>query len=69
MSTPHPHSMVIERLGGSTKVARLCRIRPQAVSQWRRDGIPQARLDFLRLLRPDAFDAAEAAAEAARDAA
>lgn len=57
MSTEHPHSAYIARLGGPTKVAGLCRIRPQAVSQWRRFGIPPARLDYLMLLRPDVFEA------------
>lgn len=56
----HPHSQVIDRLGGPTAVARLCRISPQAVSQWRRYGIPQAREDYLRLLKPAAFAGAEA---------
>lgn len=55
MQELHPHSQVIDRMGGSTEVARLCRIKPQAVSQWRRYGIPQAREDFLRLVRPGAF--------------
>jgi hypothetical protein len=55
MQPLHPHSEVIDRMGGSTEVARLCRIRPQAVSQWRRYGIPQAREDFLRLVKPGAF--------------
>lgn len=35
-----------------------------AVSQWRRDGIPNARLMFLRLARPDIFKMAESAATA-----
>jgi hypothetical protein len=56
MSTSeHPDSLVVERLGGPSEVGRLCRIRPQAVSQWKRRGIPDARRDFLALLRPDAF--------------
>ena len=52
---PRTSNAVIDRLGGTTAVAHLCRTRPQAVSQWRRYGIPGARLDYLRLLRPDAF--------------
>jgi len=48
-------ALVIDRLGGTVVVARLCRTRSQAVSQWRRIGIPGARLDYLRLLRPDVF--------------
>ena len=52
----HPDSAIVDRLGGPSEVGRLCRIRPQAVSQWRRHGIPPARRDYLSLLRPDAFD-------------
>jgi hypothetical protein len=69
----HPDSSVIDKLDGSTAVARLCRVRPQAVSQWRRNGIPAARRDYLQLLRPDAFaghvDTAAPKADEVRDAA
>lgn len=41
------HSELIDRLGGTSKVAELFRITPQAVSYWRRNGIPQARLMYL----------------------
>lgn len=51
----HPHTSTIDILGGSAAVARLCQVRSQAVSQWRRRGIPPARLAYLRLLRPEAF--------------
>jgi hypothetical protein len=47
---------VIDRLGGTNAVAELCEVSPQAVSQWRDVGIPQARLMFLRLARPDVFE-------------
>lgn len=50
----HKHSLIIDSLGGTTQVADLCRVSPQAVSKWRREGIPEARLMYLRLLRPDA---------------
>lgn len=43
----------IEALGGATAVAKLCECFPQAVSNWRREGIPKARLLHLKLLRPD----------------
>ena len=58
--TQHPDSAVIDRLGGPSKVAALCQIRPQAASQWRRDGIPPARRMYLELLRPEAFAATQA---------
>jgi hypothetical protein len=47
---------VIDALGGTNEVARLCEVTPQAVSQWRTDGLPRARTQFLRLLRPEVFE-------------
>ena len=52
-SVPMDWNPVIDALGTTTEVARLCRVKPQAVSQWRVSGIPSARLDFLKLARPD----------------
>jgi hypothetical protein len=46
-------SKIIDDLGGTNAVAELCQVTPQAVSQWRDDGIPPARLMFLKLARPD----------------
>ena len=53
---------IIDRLGGPNQVAELCEVSPQAVSQWYgddRDGkprtIPNARLLFLKAIRPDVF--------------
>jgi len=46
---------IIDRLGGTSKVAELCEVTPSAVSQWRDDGIPKARLMYLRAIRPDVF--------------
>lgn len=57
MTTP---SKIIDALGGSSKVAELCEVTPSAVSQWREDGIPKARLMFLKLAKPDVFEALEA---------
>lgn len=48
-------SKLIDELGGTTCVARLCDVRPQAVSKWRRDGIPAARRMYLRAVRPELF--------------
>jgi len=48
---------VIDALGGTTVVAGLCHVTKGAVSQWRETGIPEARLMYLRLLRPDVFAA------------
>lgn len=52
-------SEIIQRLGGPTKTAVLCEVTPQAVVQWRDNGIPKAQLRFLRLARPDVFDGTE----------
>jgi len=46
---------IIDALGGTNEVARLCEVRPPSVSDWRRLGIPRARLMFLKLARPDVF--------------
>ena len=48
------HVRVIEALGGTAAVARLCCVTTQAVSGWRRKGIPPARLMYLKVIRPDA---------------
>jgi hypothetical protein len=56
MEKPIPEtkaSRIIDSLGGTGEVARLCDVDPAAVSQWRRNGIPKARLQFIRLARPE----------------
>ncbi|MBK9363039.1 MAG: hypothetical protein IPM99_18995 [Rubrivivax sp.] len=70
MDPLHPDSVVIDRMGGSVAVARVCRVTSQAVSQWRRSGIPPARRQFLELLVPHVFEGQmERAQEEVRDAA
>ncbi|MCP4103102.1 MAG: helix-turn-helix domain-containing protein [Lentisphaerae bacterium] len=51
-------SEIIDTLGGTNAVAKLCEVRSQAVSQWRNNGIPKARLMYLKLARPEVFKAA-----------
>ena len=46
---------VVQRLGGPSEVARLNGITPSAVSQWVTNGIPPARLLYLKAIRPDVF--------------
>lgn len=46
---------IIDELGGTAATARLCQVRPQAVSQWKQKGIPRAVALFLRAKRPDLF--------------
>jgi hypothetical protein len=50
---------VIDRLGGTTAVAKLCECKPPSVHQWRIDGIPKYRLQFLRLAHPEVFKGLE----------
>lgn len=51
---------IIDALGGTSKVARLCEVQPPSVSEWRRNGIPKAQLRFLRLARPEIFERPQA---------
>jgi hypothetical protein len=47
---------IIDRLGGTFAVARICKIRPPSVSKWKeRNRIPPARRQFLELYKPAAF--------------
>ena len=46
---------IVQALGGPSEVAKLNYITPSAVSQWITNGIPQARLLYLKAIRPDVF--------------
>jgi len=46
---------LIDKLGGTSKVAELCEVTTGAVSQWRLDGIPRSRMLFFEAVRPDLF--------------
>lgn len=46
---------VIDSLGGTSEVARLCDVRMPSVSAWRVRGIPKARMLYLKAVRPTAF--------------
>lgn len=47
---------IIDALGGTTRCAQIFDIKPASVSEWRRGGIPKARLHSIRLMRPDLFE-------------
>ncbi|WP_025517555.1 hypothetical protein [Bordetella trematum] len=64
MTEKHPDSDLIDRLGGTAVVARLCNVKPPSVSGWRDSGIPDARLMYLRVIRPEAFEGPAAAVTA-----
>jgi len=51
---------IIDALGGTFAVARLCKVKPPSVSEWRKHGIPDARLQYLMLARPEVFGPAPA---------
>lgn len=51
----HEDSAVIDALGGTVATSRLCEVSSQAVTQWRRAGIPKPWRMYLRLLRPQVF--------------
>lgn len=38
---------IINVLGGTSKVSRLCSVTPAAVCQWRKKGIPEDRMIYL----------------------
>lgn len=47
---------IVEKMGGTLKVASLCGVTQSAVSQWvSANKIPRAREMYLRLKRPKAF--------------
>lgn len=58
-------NIIIDRLGGTSEVARLCGVKLPSVSEWRKQGIPKARLMYLKLLRPDVFEGVQVEEEAA----
>lgn len=64
----NPHAtQVIDVLGGTAEVARLFDVRMPSVSDWKRDGIPHARMMLLRETRQAQLaDIDLAAATAAR---
>lgn len=49
-------SEIIDKFGGTTAVACLCDVSPQAVSKWKRYGVPKYRLKYLKLLKPELFE-------------
>jgi hypothetical protein len=55
MTTSLTDSQIIDALGGTSETARLCEVQPASVSEWRKTGIPKARLMFIRLARPELF--------------
>ena len=44
-------TQVIDKLGGTAKVAQLFSVAMPSVSDWKKDGIPPARVMFLRVAK------------------
>lgn len=61
MSYQNPDSELIDRLGGTVKVAMICGITTGAVSQWRTNGMPKPWKLFFRAKNPKIFRAWELA--------
>lgn len=59
------HSKIIDALGGNVAVATMFGVSSQAISKWRKEGIPNARLMYLKLARPDVFTATSQEGDAA----
>lgn len=64
MDTQLDPNTIIDRLGGTSETARLCEVQPPSVSEWRTNGIPKARLMYLRSIRPEVFQETWAASAA-----
>jgi hypothetical protein len=47
---------IIDRLGGTGRVADLFGVKCPSVSQWRVSGIPPARMHFIRHVRPEVLE-------------
>jgi hypothetical protein len=55
MQTPDT-STLIDALGGNKKVAKTCDISEQAVSQWRKRGMPKPWQKFFKQRNPKLFN-------------
>lgn len=57
---------VIAFLGGTSKVAVMCDIKPPSVSDWKKYGIPKPWRKFLLCMHPEAFEREPAEQEGPR---
>lgn len=48
-------SELIDMAGGTRTIARLCGVTDSAITQWRTNGIPRARVLYLELALPKVF--------------
>lgn len=57
---------IIEALGGTAAVSRLFDLRMPSVSDWKKKGIPRARMMYLQAACPDALKGVDVAAATAK---
>lgn len=57
MEAGKKHSEIISEFGGTGALAKLCEVSSQAVSGWKKKGIPKGRIKYLKLVKPSAFNA------------
>ena len=62
MNQQKTDSELIDALGGTVAVAKLCDLTTGAISQWRTNGIPNPWRKFLRLAKPKIFKSWERSA-------
>ena len=57
MATMNPHATkIIEALGDTAEVARMFDVRMPSVSDWKKHGIPRARMMYLKVAHAQALD-------------
>lgn len=59
---------VVERLGDTAEVARMFEVKMPSVSDWKKFGIPKARMMFIKAVRPDVLDGIDVDAATASSA-
>lgn len=52
----HHAAKIIDAIGGTADAARFFEVRMPSVSDWRRHGIPRARMMYVKAARPEALD-------------
>lgn len=59
---------IVERLGDTAEVARMFEVRMPSVSDWKKSGIPKARMMFIKAVRPDVLEGIDVEAATATTA-
>ena len=60
---------IIDAIGGTVSAARLCRVKPPSVSDWKKYGIPDSRLQVIELTHPELAEKCDELRAAASSAA